>query len=146
MGVVQRVLLAHWRLDASSRGVVLSARSISGGCWYAVRAAMPVAMPVAMPARLVHPARPYDALWLSIGASAHGCVMCWGDVGGALPVVCCASCFVHVCRCLQCACSVVPTCIQASFVSVLMYFVLYAWCYIVLLHSMLGNHTTILAT
>ena len=51
-------------------------------------------------------------------------------------VVRCVSCLVHVCRYLQCACSVVPTCIQASFVLLLMPLVLYAWCYIVLLRAM----------
>ena len=49
---------------------------------------------------------------------------------------CCVSCFVHVCCHLQWACSVAPTCIQASFVLLLMSMVLYAWCYFVLLHSM----------
>ena len=118
LGVVQGVLLARWRVDTSSRGVVWGVRGISGGCWYAVRAAMPVAMPVAMPgampvampARVVHPAHHYVVSGLSFGAGAHGCVLCWGHAGGALPVVmCCVSWFVHVCQCLQCACSVVPT-------------------------------------
>ena len=104
-----------------------------GGCWCAVRAAMPVAVP----AWLVHPARLYGASVLCLGAGAHGCVLCWGVAGGAMPVVvCCVSCFVRVCRYLQCACSVVPTCVPASLVLLLMPIVLYAWCYIVLLHSM----------
>ena len=59
-----------------------------------------------------------------------------GFAGGVLPVVrYCVSWFVHVCRYLQCACSVVPTCVQASLVLLLMPIVLYAWCYIVLLRS-----------
>ena len=108
-------------------------RRIRGGCWCAVRAAMPVAMP----AWLVHPARLYGASGIRLGAGAHGCVLCWGVAGGALPVVvCCGSCFVHVCSSFQCACSVVTTCVQASLVLLLMPIVLYAWCYIVLLHSM----------
>ena len=38
-----------------------------------------------------------------------------GGAGGTLSVVvCCASCFVHVCRCLQFACCVLPTCVPAS--------------------------------
>ena len=66
-----------------------------------------------------------------------GCVLCWVDSGRALPVVvCCVSCFVRVCHYLQCACPVVPTCVQASLVLLLMPIVLYAWCYIVLLHSL----------
>ena len=134
LGVVQRVLLARWHLGASSRGVVWGCtHSISGGCRCAVRAAMPVAMP----ARLVHPAPHYGASGLSLVASTHGCVLCWGDAGRAVPVaVCCVSCFVHVCRYLQCGCSVVPTCLQASFVLLLPPIVLHAWCYVVLLHSM----------
>ena len=56
---------------------------------------------------------------------------------GALPVVvCCVSCFVHVCRYLQCACSVVPTCAPASLVLLLMPVVLHVWCYIALLRLM----------
>ena len=94
-------------------------------------------MPVAVPARLVNLARHYGTSGLAIRAGAHGCVLCWGGTGGALPVVvCCVSCFVHVCRYLQCACSVVPTCVQASFVLLQMPIVLHAWCYIVLLRSM----------
>ena len=94
-------------------------------------------MPVAVPAWLVHPARFYGASVLCLGAGAHGCVLCWGVAGGAMPVVvCCVSCFVRVCRYLQCACSVVPPCVQASLVLLQMPIVLYAWCYIVLLHSM----------
>ena len=55
------------------------------------------AMPVAVPAWLVHPARLYGASGLRLGTGAHGCVLCWGVAGGALPVVvCCVSCFVHV--------------------------------------------------
>ena len=116
---------------------MLCTHSIDDGWWCALRAAMPVATVVAMPARLVHPALHSGASGLSVGAGAHGCVLCWGDARGALPVVvCCVSCFEHVCRSLQCACSVVPTCIQASFVLLLMHIVHYAWCYIVLLHSM----------
>ena len=110
-----------------------STRSISGGCWCPVRAAMPVTML----AWLVHPARLYGASGLCLGVGAHGYVLCWGVAGGALPVVvCCDSCFVHVCRCLQCACSVVPTCVPASLVLLLMPIALYAWCYVVLLHWM----------
>ena len=56
------------------------------------------------------------ALKLSIGTGAHGCVLCSGDAGGVLPVVvCCVSCFVHACRYLQCACSVVPSFVQVVF-------------------------------
>ena len=95
---------------------------------------MRAAMPVAVPAWLVHPARLYGASVLCLGAGAHGCVLCWGVAGGAMPVVVC--CFVRVYRYLQCACSVVPTCVQASLVLLQMPIVLYAWCYIVLLHSM----------
>ena len=99
-------------------------------------------MPVAMQARLVHPASHYGASGLSIGSGAHGCVLYWGDAGGALLVVVCSvSCFVHVCHYLQCACSVVPTCVPASFVLLLKPIVLSAWCYVVLLHSMQANHT-----
>ena len=94
-------------------------------------------MPVVLPAWLVHLARLYGASGLAVGAGAHGCVLCWGDAGGALPaVVCCVSCFVPVCRYLQCACSVVPTCIPTSSVLLLMPLELEAWCYIVLLHLM----------
>ena len=75
-------------------------------------------MQVAVPAWLVHPARLDGASGL--GTGAHGCVLCWGVAGGALPVVvCCVSCLVHVCRYLQCACSVVPTCAPASLVLIL---------------------------
>ena len=98
---------------------------------------MRAAMPVAVPAWLVHPARLDGTLGLCIGAGARGCVLCWGVAGWALPVVvCCVSCFVHVCRYLQCVFSVVPACIQASFLLLLMPLVLHAWCYIALLHSM----------
>ena len=46
-----------------------------------------------------------------------------GFAGGVLPVVrYCVSWFVHVCRYLQCACSVVPTCVQASLVLLLIHF------------------------
>ena len=107
--------------------------SISGGYCCAVRAAMPVAMP----ARVVHPAHHYGASVLCIGAGEHGCVLCWGDAGGAMPVVvCCVSYSVHVCHYLQCACSVVPACVQAYFVLLLMPLVLCTWCYVVLLRSM----------
>ena len=55
-----------------------------------------------------------------------------GVAGWALQVVvCCVSCFGRVCRNLQCACSVVPTCVPASLVLILMPIVPYAWCYIV---------------
>ena len=69
-------------------------RRIRGGCWCAVRAAMPVAVP----AWLVHPARLRGASVLCLGAGARGCVLCWGIAGGTMPVVvCCVSCFVCVC-------------------------------------------------
>ena len=95
------------------------------------------AVPVAVSARLVHPVRLYRASVLCLGAGARGCVLFWGVAGWALPVVmCCVSCVGRVCRYLQCACSVVPTCVPASLVLFLMAIVLYAWCYIVLLLSM----------
>ena len=70
------------------------ANGFTGCCWCAVRAAMPVAVS----ACLVHPARRYGASGLAVGAGARGCVLYWGDAGGAFPVVvCCVSCFVHLC-------------------------------------------------
>ena len=54
-------------------------------------------MPVAMPARLVHPARPYGALGLSVGAGAHGCVLCWGDAGGRGQLLCVVFPVLYMC-------------------------------------------------
>ena len=55
------------------------ANGFTGCCWCAVRAAMPVAVS----ACLVHPARRYGASGLAVGACARGCVLFWGDAGGA---------------------------------------------------------------
>ena len=86
---------------------------------------------------LVHLARLYGASGLCLGTSARGGVLCWGVAGEALQVVVCSdSSFVRVCHYLQRACSVVPACAPASLVLLLMPIVLYARCYLVLLHSM----------
>ena len=46
----------------------------------------------------VHPARCYCSPGLAAGASARGCVLCWRDAGGLVPVaVCCVLPVLQMC-------------------------------------------------
>ena len=110
--VVQRVLLARWRLGASSRGVVwgaLAASVVAAGVRCGRRCRLRCRLGWCT-RRAIKARRGFVLVPVHVGVCCAG-----GVAGWALPVVvCCVSCFWRVCRYLQCACSVVPACVPAS--------------------------------